>query len=482
MRRRHMKVPIVLGIRVLLPLLICLTVNVTSYANVSPLDPIISIDVNSMDAKLVISEMASMAGVNIIIDDTITARVSAKLTGVPFDVALEAIARMIGASVSSESGMYSVTNTRGVYYPQQAMQEQSSIQILDFSAIGMEMGLKLVKAVSTDLSIEELPELNSVILSGPYGKVQAVKAAVDNYVRGSGAGSIQDNAFSMMKLAYADSSELAMALQGQYMNTRITSIRTDNALLISGPSDKIGAIVELVGRMDKKPAQFRVEVEIIEAASEDLDAYGVDWANAYGGTTISIAFRELDRAYDPTQSMLENLLGIRPMTRSSLQLSLYARALVAEGRANVLARPSITVLENRTARVTTGDRDSLTMEQNGSSWQQTAYVDSGISLEITARLDPEGNIVAILSPRANSIVGFTTNGSPIIGTREVKTIVRLKDGETTTIGGLIREDVTESLSGLPILSEIPIIGKLFSTTRKQEKKSELIMLITISIL
>ena len=79
-------------------------------------------------------------------------------------------------------------------------------------------------------------------------------------------------------------------------------------------------------------------------------------------------------------------------------------------------------------------------------------------------------------------MGFTTNGSPIIGTREVKTIVRLKDGETTTIGGLIREDVTESVSGLPILSEIPIIGKLFSTTRKQEKKSELIMLITISIL
>ena len=73
--------------------------------------------------------------------------------------------------------MYSVTNTRGVYYPQQAMQEQSSIQILDLSTIGMEMGLKLVKAVSTDLSIEELPELNSVIISGPYGKVQAVKAA-----------------------------------------------------------------------------------------------------------------------------------------------------------------------------------------------------------------------------------------------------------------------------------------------------------------
>ena len=482
MRRRHMKVPIDPGIKVLLALLICLIVNSTSCANAPPPEPIISIDVNSMDAKLVISEIASMAGVNIIIDDTITARISAKLTGVPFDVALEAIARMIGASVSSESGMYSVTNTRGVYYPQQAMQEQSSIQILDLSTIGMEMGLKLVKAVSTDLSIEELPELNSVILSGPYGKVQAVKAAADNYMRGIGSGSVQDNVISIVKLAYADSSELAMALQSQYMNTRITSMRTDNALLISGPSDKIGTIVELAGKMDKKPAQFRVDVEIIEAASEDLDTYGVDWANAYGGATISMTFRELDRAYDPTKGMLENLLGIRPMTRSSLQFSLYVRALVAEGKASVLARPSITVLENRTARVTTGDRYSLTIEQNGSSWQQTAYVDSGISLEVTARLDPEGDIVAVLSPRANSIVGFTANGSPIIGTREVKTTVRLRNGETTTIGGLIREDVTESVSGLPILSEIPLIGKLFSTTRKQEKKTELIMLITISIL
>jgi type II secretory pathway component GspD/PulD (secretin) len=124
----------------------------------------------------------------------------------------------------------------------------------------------------------------------------------------------------------------------------------------------------------------------------------------------------------------------------------------------------------------------LSIDQNGSSWQQTAYIDAGVSMEITARVDTEGNIIATIAPKVNSMTGYTSNGSPIIGTREVKTTIRLEDGETMVLGGLIKEESFESENGLPILSEIPLLGKLFSTTRKQERKTELIILLKVTII
>lgn len=454
----------------------------SSFSTLAYQDPstcIVSIDAVSMDAKMVLNILANMAGADIVIDDTITSRVSAKLTDVPFGRAIEIIARTIGAEVGIEDGFYVITNTRGLYYSPQQMQEQTAIQIINLSGIGMDTGMRLIEAISTDLLIEELPELNSAVISGPYNRVQIVKSALDAYFREASGGTTTETSLKIVRLMYADSSETAMALQSQLSNIRVTSLRNDNALLISGPPEKVKAAAELIGQIDAKPKQMRLDVEIIEASSDDIDAYGVDWGNTYGGTTLSLSIRELDMQYDPTKGLLENLIGLKPMTRSSLQIALYARALVAEGKAKVISRPSIVALENRMARITTGDRYTLSIDQNGSSWQQTAYIDTGVSIEISARVDSEGCIIATISPKVSSLTGYSSNGTPVIGTREVKTTVRLSDGETMALGGLIKEDSYISENGIPILSEIPLLGKLFSTTKKQERKTELVILITI---
>ena len=466
----------------LLAFLFIVIMTMSAAASQDPSTCIVSIEASSMDAKLVLNELANMAGADIVIDDTITSRVSAKLTDVPFGKAIEIIARTIGAEVSIEGDFYVITNTRGLYYSPQQAQEQTAIQIVNLSGIGTEIGMRLISALSKDLMVEELPELRSVVISGSYSKVQAVKTAVDAYLRETATGTTAETALQIVRLMYADSSEAAMALQSQFGTIRVTSLRTDNALLISGPPEKVKAASELIKQLDAKPKQLRIDVEIIEASSEDIDAYGIDWGNTYGGTTLSLSLRELDMQFDPTKGILENLIGIKPMTRSSIQIALYARALVAEGKASVIARPSLLALENRTARVTTGDRYTLTIDQNGSSWQQTTYIDSGVSMEITARVDAEGSIIATITPKVNSMTGYTANGMPIIGTREVRTTVRLSDGETTALGGLIKEDSFESENGLPILSEIPLIGKLFSTTKRQERKTELIILLTVTII
>lgn len=146
----------------------------------------------------------------------------------------------------------------------------------------------------------------------------------------------------------------------------------------------------------------------------------------------------------------------------------------------MLARPSITTLENRTARMVTGDRYTIVINQasGGSSWQQLQYVDSGVHLELTARLDSDGGIVVTLSPRISAVTGFSREGYPVMSTREAQTTVRLRNGETLAIGGLIRDETSESRSGLPWLSSLGLIGRLFGSQSKQAKRTEVVILLT----
>jgi type II secretory pathway component GspD/PulD (secretin) len=105
-----------------------------------------------------------------------------------------------------------------------------------------------------------------------------------------------------------------------------------------------------------------------------------------------------------------------------------------------------------------------------------------VRLEITPRVDSQGEITATIYPQVSAITGFTKEGYPRISTREAQTTVRVKNGETIAIGGLIESREIQRTYGLPVLSEIPIIGKLFSTTKDSSETTELVILVTFKIM
>jgi len=146
---------------------------------------LVSIDAVSQDAKAIIAQLAASAGVNVVIDDSIVSKVTVHLADVPFDHALETIARAAGAEVAAERGLYVVTNSRAYYGPPQAAAEQTVSQILDVASVEFSSALTLVRAVAKDLEIEPFPELGAVMLRGPYSQVNAAKAALDGYLRSS---------------------------------------------------------------------------------------------------------------------------------------------------------------------------------------------------------------------------------------------------------------------------------------------------------
>ena len=269
-----------------------------------------------------------------------------------------------------------------------------------------------------------------------------------------------------------------MAMQGQVPSVRISPVRAVNAVALNGPRLGVDLVADAIEQLDRAPAQIAFDVEILEADSEDLQMSGVDWTNPQGYPMFSLTLKETEPK--PAQGGNQpDLLSFRPWARTSLEIAMQLRLLARSGKAKVLARPSITTLENKTARILTGDRYTIVINQTGggSTWQQLQYIDAGIRLELTPRLDSGGGIVVSLMPQISAVTGFSREGYPVLSTREAQTTVRLTPGETLIIGGLMRTESSEEQSGLPILSRVPVVGELCGSKRKNLKTTELIILV-----
>jgi general secretion pathway protein D len=203
-----------------------------------------------------------------------------------------------------------------------------------------------------------------------------------------------------------------------------------------------------------------------------------------------------------------NLKDVGPVTGYSLFYSggsakAVLNALAQKSTINVIASPSLMVLNNQEAFMNVGDKVPIATSQstNNNSVNVTpssgilpsnnsnvsAIVsnniqmqDTGIILKIKPRVNAGGLVLLKIEQDANQAVATTTSSlnSPTIQQRKINSSIAVKNGETIVLGGLIREDSSDGLTGMPILSDIPVIGSLFGTTSKNKDKTELVILIT----
>ena len=441
--------------------------------------PRVSLEASSQDVRVVLQQLAATAGINIVVDDSLAARITVKLEDVPFDQALQSIAKAAGATVLKDGGIYLVLNSRSPYTQPPPPAEPTTVQLLDVSQGEYDRVLEVVRAIAGSLEVQGFPELKAIMIRGPYSQVNAVRGAVEAFLRARpGQPAPQQQILRVVPLSYADPYETASAVQGQFSGVRVVPVRGSNSLVVNGPPDQVEAVVGAIKSLDRTPALIAFEVEMVEVDSDAARTLGIDWLGAQGSPVFSIGWKEADPALPPGQQK-ESLTGWRPWTRTSLQIVTQLKMLEEKGYAKVLARPSLTTLENKTARMVTGDRFTILITQSSGSgtWQQIQFIDAAVRLELTPRLDADGAIVVQLLPQISTITGYSREGYPIMSTRETQTTVRLNDGETLVIGGLIRDETSKEQAGLPGLSKIPILGSLFGASKEGNRRTELVILV-----
>ncbi len=267
-----------------------------------------------------------------------------------------------------------------------------------------------------------------------------------------------------------------------------------NMLIITDYAASIEKVKKLIQSIDIPPQQVLIEVKIVDITSKDLQNLGVTYSADYKPAgDVKGLFQRNTRYQEelkgtvtmpgPSSSLSGGQFQVNTLNFKGLSITATIDALVQDQKATLLASPSIAVLNNREARIVIGEKvpyKERTQTTTGTT-ETTKYIDVGTTLRVTPSINADGYITMMIHPEVSSVTALLDAG-PRITTREADTTLRVKEGETVVLGGLIKQQDDRTKSKIPLLGDLPIIGLLFSDRSKDQSQTELAVFITPKIM
>jgi type IV pilus secretin PilQ/predicted competence protein len=302
----------------------------------------------------------------------------------------------------------------------------------------------------------------------------------------------------IVDLKYADAEDVKAALKN--LSAQIEVDRGGNRLVVVTSPRVIAEIREIVKTLDVPARQVMLEARVVEVSTDDAKRLGIDWnllnrqgfiiveglpdsAGTYGQIPSEVPWI--------TNTPGENdLFKLRNFSRQAKAYQVTLDLLIREGSARVLANPKIATLNGREANMLIGSRIPFVVSGTVFAGGGAAPVERvekeevGIKLSIVPLINADGYITTEIRPEVSSVVGFTgiSNSLPIVATRQASTTVRLKDGNSVIIGGLLSEEKTSTVNKVPLLGSLPGIGYFFQHHNTGLTKRDLVIEVTPRIM
>jgi general secretion pathway protein D len=340
----------------------------------------------------------------------------------------------------------------------------------------------------------------------------------------------------VMYLEYADATEIAEVLtrvmqnlarlddestgRNRAANAAKSTIEADaatNSLIITADTDEMVALESVIARLDIRRAQVLVEAIIVEMELVEGRELGLQWlfANDSGmyGSSISTSSTQQARNAGIAQAILpedstSTDIGVRDLAGAlaqvpgttfgwgvvdeGLTMTTILNALQSQGNANILSTPSVIALDNEEAFITVGQQVpfvtgsySNTGASNGvaNPFQTIQRENVGVTLQVTPQINEGDSVVMDIVQEVSSISQQVLSASDVItNERKIETKVMAQDGDIVVLGGLVKDDIQDSQQGVPVLSAIPIIGRLFRNDVVSVTKSNLLVFIRSTII
>jgi len=326
----------------------------------------------------------------------------------------------------------------------------------------------LVQKTYPDAKVVVDTELNAISVRATATEQTRISDAIPG-VNGAPSTTAQD-------IAQAVTQALGQMAAGLH----VTVMQNSSSLILTGDPNSIRLAKELIAKLDVVPPLVELDTEVLEIDGSLAKNLGLELPTA----VISTTFEEVQPTPDPYGNP-GRIAKIQPITRTPIQLTAELNLLIQHGDGRVLADPRIVTLSGHDANFQAGDTLSiLTTTGGGVGTVVTTQLQSfntGVTLDITPIVTADGNITVTVHPTVNSLSG-DPNGVPEISTRNAQTTVTLHDNQTLVIGGLIQEEDTRTITSLPLLSQIPIIGGLFKNNDTNNTSNELVIVVTPHII
>ena len=290
----------------------------------------------------------------------------------------------------------------------------------------------------------------------------------------------------VVPLQFADAFELVPVVEKM-----VQSVAADpggNRLVVVATPGMIDQVRGVINELDVPPVQIMLETEVIEVSTNDLADLGIDWSKITKQTIILTEGPHDESSTDVIPSEMGFLSGglADDIYHQAEALEVAIDLLETEGKARVLTRAKLATLNNRKAEIHIGDVIPYTvtgLTTGGLYEVRVEKEEVGVQVSVTPRAAGDGHITVMVEPNVSTIVGFRGPNDEIPWTKERRatTQVRVMDGQTFMIAGLLSEDETTVTQKVPILGDIPLLGYLFQHQNNQIKNSDLLIKITPTI-
>jgi len=357
---------------------------------------------------------------------------------------------------------------------------------------------------------------NSVLISGPREqrlRLRTLVANLDTPLERKGNTRV-------IYLKYANADDLTGVLKnvnqarsegnggnGNGAGNSKVAIQADpntNALILTGPPDRLDSLVRIVRRLDVRRAQVLVEAVIAEVSQDKARELGVQFIagdtentgdSPVAGTSFDSGGSNILQL--ATESALpDNGFTLGALTEGAgIDFGVLVRALASDASNNILSTPSLVTLDNEEASITVGQNvpfvtGSFSSDQTGGGatnpFQTIERRDVGITLKVTPQINEGDKIKMDIQQEVSSLASqATTSQAPadvVTNKRELETTVLVEDDQTLVLGGLIDEQIDTSNERVPLLGDIPLLGRLFSYSSTEKTKRNLMVFLHPRIL
>lgn len=441
----------------------------------------ISLDLKNIEISELLRILSLKTGKTIVSSKDVTGRITLFLNNVTFQDVLEIIVLSQGLSYEKKGNIiYVMSNAeyKRIYGKEyREPRKMISIKLVyakpanifnALSQLKSDIGKIIADEASGTLIIIDIPE-----------KLEALKKAAKELDR-----PLETAVFNLNYAKPSDAKTHLSAAITPGTGEVIIDERNGKAIVSDLPK-KMEKLKNIVKELDEETRQVFIEAEIIQVTLSDTFKRGINWEKVFSETKL----HGLDFVGTfPVSPALSAYQKISVGTVAKDKFNVIVNLLDSYGDTKVLSQPRLAVVNNEESHIMVGSREAYvtqTLSQAQTTTvtsEQVQFIDVGIKLKVVPTINKDGFITMKIKPEVSSVRETinTSLGSriPIVQTSETETVIKIKDGTTIMLGGLLEQKKVDTIDGLPLFSRMPVLGSLFGTRSKEEKKTELVVFIT----
>lgn len=307
--------------------------------------------------------------------------------------------------------------------------------------------------------------------------------------------SAEMGATEVFKLRYTRAADIKKTIEpiAASLKVKIEMDEISNSLIISGSPNGNARIQGILKEVDILQQQVTLEAKVVAINKSDMKELGIDWS---WDQAFKYPEQKTEETTDAAGIKTTKVTTTREKNVGTLQFGrsvigipyeLYyeakIKALVSNGNAKILASPKVMTINGKEARVLIGDRIPVLTEStsDGKTTTTVQYIDAGIKLTYTPSITADGSITAKVHTEVSTPTLVADIKNYRITTREAESNVRMKDGETLVIAGLIGSEESKSSSKVPFLGDLPLLGALFRSETNNKSETEVVIFLTAKL-